>query len=414
MIRRIGRKVKSLFIQPTSIVTQFESLNSERYDIVCFDDFLPKMIGSWRSIEFASYLQSFPNSKLVCLLHFYPEDKALTNAEFSEDRMKFGKKYGVEGIEARVISVNDFRKINIHSRLFYCIFINNLKKIFPIILQHRVPFIFTLYPGGGFKLYDRECEEFLRIINASDLFQGVIVTHPGIKEYLTGRNLIDERKIEFIYSVPVHQADYEPNKDKIYYGDGKRTLDICFVAAKNTAHGEDKGFDVFSTVASRLWKEHPFVRFHVVGNFTKDDLTYEIPDDRVTFYGMQDFAWFEDFYKDKDILLSPVRAHVLSVGSFDGFPTGAAVDAALYGLLLIISDPLGDNFEVKLKDGVEVLIAQSNVHSYVNILKTVIDSPSSIKAIAKNGQMRFTEITNFENQIEKRIKLIASTLSELK
>ena len=55
-------------------------------------------------------------------------------------------------------------------------FLDNLKIFFPIIDRLQMPFVFTLYPGGGFRINDPDSDNYLRKYLSSPLFKKVIVT----------------------------------------------------------------------------------------------------------------------------------------------------------------------------------------------------------------------------------------------
>lgn len=56
---------------------------------------------------------------------------------------------------------------------------------------------------------------------------------------------------------------YEKNR----WGFDKSRLDICFMAHKYTTYGQDKGYNVFVSVATILRQYHEDIYFHVVGPF---------------------------------------------------------------------------------------------------------------------------------------------------
>ena len=105
--------------------------------------------------------------------------------------------------------------------------------------------------------------------------------------------------------------------------------------------GVDKGYDRFIATARILRGRHPEVRFHVVGNFTEEDVEITDLHDCITFYGHRFTPFFPDFTRRMDIILSPNIPFMFKPGAFDGFPTGCCIEAALCGTAVFASDELG-------------------------------------------------------------------------
>ncbi len=382
------------------------------YDLLIIDDFLPNSLGSWRSIEMATYLKIFNNVQLLCLKNYY--FKKIYPINYEEDRKSFLSKYNLNSTKNNIIGIDSPDRINVNARLGYCLFISNLKVSFPLFEKFKIPFLFTLYPGAGFRFYNKESDNFLRNVNDSPLFRGVIVTQQSTFNYLVDREIIPENKIHFIYGVPNQLTEFNLLNPKKFYKKNKSTLDICFVATKYTKFGIDKGFDVFCQVAHRPSKKYNFVKFHVVGGFGKEDVLYSIPKDQINFYSYQYFEFFKDFYCNIDIILSPVKSSVYGEGSFDGFPTGAVTDAGLFNVMMVSSDPLNDNKYPDFKNWEEMIIAESNQYAISDIVEKVIENPLLIEEIATAGKNKLMTLFSRENQIDKRVDLIKEILEESK
>ena len=243
-------------------------------------------------------------------------------------------------------------------------------------------------------------------INESELFKGIIVTQKSVHDYLIERNLISEDKIKFIYGAAYDTKLFEFNSTKKYYKKNKTTLDICFVAGKYSEKGIDKGFDVFSQIAYTLSSKYDFVNFHVVGGFSNSDLLYNIDSSKIKFIPYQQFNFFPDFFNEMDIILSPVKPNVLGIGSFDGFPTAAVLDAALCQVLVITSDPLGDNIYPKFKNGSEIFIANSNRNEIVTIIENLIQNPLIIESVSIAGRKKALNLLSQKNQLNPRVEFL--------
>lgn len=376
---------------------------SDTSNLIIFDDFLPNLLGSWRSCEISNYLKKINGTKLICLLNFYSKDNLLE--DFETDKNKFVEKFHLQNLASSIIPVSG-QQINIKTRLAYCLFYNNLKSIFPILEKFQVPFLFTLFPGGGFVLYNNTCDEFLKKISKSPLLKKVLVTQQCVYDYVVDKNIFNTDQLFLNYGACYPIQEYKLKKEKQFYGKNKATLDICFVAAKYTESGLDKGFDLFCHTAFSLCKKYDFIQFHVVGNFEKADLLFDIPAEKINFYGLQYFDWFADFYFDKDIILSPVRPFILHGGAFDGFPTGAVIDAGFYEVVMISSDPLADNSLAGFENWNEIIITEPNLFSIVKSIEKLIANPQLIEMIGKSGKKKLMGVLSEERQINQRLNII--------
>ena len=411
MLTKAKHRFTSLFKPAKGKKDIFENFyfGTEQSQLTIFDDFLPNLIGSWRGFEIGVYLKTCLNSNLICLLNFYDRENSNVDDKFSNHKESFVRKYNLH--HDSIIPINKEGGININTKHAYCLFFNNLYTVYPLLKKFQIPFSFTLYPGGGFKLYDSVCEKFLVEINSSPLFKGVIVTQAGVKNYLINRGLIDAHRINYIYGAPIEVSSYDSVYEKKYYAKNKPTLDICFVSAKYMKYGLDKGFDIFCEVAFRATKKYDFIRFHVVGGFDRNDLLYDVPEDKIFFYGYQDFDWFKKFYSDIDLIISPVKPFVLSAGAFDGFPTAAVMDAGFLGACMLTSDPLGDNYNVGFKNWEDVVLIDSNANSVMEAIDRLILNPTLIEAIAASGRTKLHQLLSPQIQMVERVNILKQHLT---
>lgn len=393
------------------ITTQFFFNTDEQNTLLIFDDFLPNMLGSWRCAEIVAHLNKFAHSLLVCNIDL---KKGVQSKDFEPNRQKFLTTYGHQINNGAVVSINHYPgKINVNARLAYCLFYNNLLKVYPLLTHYKIPFAFTLYPGGGFKLYNKACEIFLKEIKGSALFKGVFVTQQSVYDYLIERLNFNPATVKFIYGCPVEIENYSISPQKKYYKQNKQTLDICFVAAKYSETGLDKGFEIVCRAASYLSKKYSFIRFHIVGGFTAQDMVYPVDEANISFYGYQYFDWFKQFYIGIDLILSPVKTDVLGIGSFDGFPTAAVIEAGLFGAAIMTADPTGDNIYPAFADNEDFFYIQSNAYSVINKIEALIEDPAIIQKVAHAGNRKITSLFNREVQINTRTEFINSIIKEL-
>src|SRR5262249_20748162 len=152
--------------------------------------------------------------------------------------------------------------------------LHNMDWFLPYIERHDAGVVFTLYPGGGFALDQRDSDERLKRVLRCRKVRQVIVTQHVIHDYLLSRKLCEASRMTFIWGGPPREPiNLLPRETG--YGCGKDTLDICFMAHKYMDRGRDKGFDRFLDTSRHIARANLAARFHVVGGFgsTDGDLT---------------------------------------------------------------------------------------------------------------------------------------------
>lgn len=294
-------------------------------------------------------------------------------------------------------------------------FLNNLLNdnwgYLELLEELKIPFIFNLYPGGGFALNNKQIDEKLHRIFSSPMFKKVIVTQKVTRRYLLDNNFCSEENIEFIYGVVQPQESLNNNiNEKQYYKGGKDTLDICFAAYKYMKEGKDKGYDLFIETAKKLSKKYNNVKFHVVGTFDETDIDISEISEHITFYGSRTTEWFKEFYKDKDIFLSPNRINQLTTGSFDGFPTGCATEAMLNGVVVIATDELSQN--VAFEKGKEIIIVKPNTKELINAIDNLYKNPKEIKQISNSAYKKAQEVYSIDKQVMSRVNILKEEIKK--
>jgi len=252
----------------------------------------------------------------------------------------------------------------------------------------------------------------LRRVLSSSSFRKVIVTQQISYDYLAEQALCPPEQIEFIYGgvLPSHLLA-KKTQVKQRFQDSKSTLDICFVSHRYTQQGTDKGYDIFIEVAKQLSKACKEIVFHVVGPFDVNTIDVVDIEDKILFHGTRYTDFFPDFYANMDIILSPNRPFVLSPGSFDGFPTGACVEAGLCGVAVFCTDPLQQN--IMFKDGVEIVIIQLNVQEICDQVQHFYHKPEELYCLSSQGQQAFRKIFDLSVQMQPRIDLLSSLLKSV-
>ncbi len=368
-------------------------------DIIILDDVFPHPLSAFRLQEYNSYLEYFDKIKIYCNPLSFPalkEDKSIKDIikEYEKAYPQFKGK----------VEKFDFRRI-LNGKLIYTIFLNNAFFYIDTIEKYKIPFVFTLYPGGGFELNNELSDNKLKQIFASPYFKKVIVTQKITYNYLVDNNFCKPSEIEEIYGIvtPLDLLEREYN-DKMHFGRDKSSLDICFVAHRYTEKGVDKGYDVFIEVAHELTRKYPNINFHVVGSFDEDIIDITQIKDKINFYGTQLSQWFDEFYKDKDLILSPNIPFEMFKGQFDGFPTGCCTDAGLHKVAIFCTDELDMNGQ--FENGKEIVIIPHDSGKIVEIIEKYYHNPEKLQEIAETGYLKIKEIYNYENQMVSRIKIL--------
>jgi glycosyltransferase involved in cell wall biosynthesis len=374
-------------------------------DIAVIDNVFPHPLSAFRAEEFYSYLIEFNNSKIYstgeAVGFFGNESLAELFASFKRSFPEHAK------------AIKEFQSDTvINTKLFYFVFLGNAYANIEKVEEFRTPFIFTLYPGGYFGIDNSRSDMMLKRVTASPCFRKVIVTQKITYDYLIKKEFCKPDQIEFIFGVvtPAKQIKVDYGH-KQHFGLDKDTLDICFVAHKYTEKGIDKGYDVFIDVATRLSEKYPNIQFHVVGGFDEDVLDISYLKQRIKFYGTQKTEWFDEFYKDKDIILSPNVPFKIYDGSFDGFPTGSCIDAGLRETAIFCTDELllNSGFFV---DGEEIVIIPHDARQVGDIIESYYQNPEKIKRIAEKGCQKIKELYSFDAQISPRINILKKELEQ--
>lgn len=376
-------------------------------DLLIFDDIFPHPISGFRYEEFKVLLNIFDKSKIVVNpAGYFVVDTPIENHKKHIEEFEVQSKLGNK-IKLR----NGF--VNVNTKLFYCIFLNNISKNLAWLEKYKIAFIFTLYPGGGFKINETFSDEKLAKVFASPMFRKVIVTQRITYDYLIEKNLCCKEKIEFIFGCVVPQISLNKNlTQKKSYLINKATFDICFCAAKYTPRGEDKGYDVFVEFAKTIASMYDFINFHVVGGFSEFDIDVSEIKHKVKFYGYQNFDVLGEIYQNMDVLISPNKAFTLGKGAFDGFPLGTVVEAVLNGVCVLITDELKQNNS--FKDDIDLILIESTQDSIMKHVIDLIENPEKLYSISENGRGKFIEVYSNQIQMEPRITLLQNEIALLK
>lgn len=346
--------------------------------MLIIDDSFPNKLSPFRYREFMYYFENMDEC------YYLRGNNGIY--DFEEEKIKF------QYSNKKIKSFDELDNIKI------CVmtFLNNTYDNLNIIEKYRLPFVFTLYPGGGFIVNDNESDMKLSKIFSSRYFKKVIVTQEYAKEYLINKNLCPAEQIEFIYGVVITDEIINSKIEKKY--DSK--LNIVFVAHKYSEKGLDKGYDLFIDVAQKILEINNNIKFHVVGNWLEDSSKYQ----NIEFYGIKESKWLSEFYERMDIILSPNRPFILSEGSFDGFPTASCTEASLKKVVVMCTDPLKQN--IYFRNMKDIVIIDPNIDDIIDKILLLEKDRVFCKRIANNGYKKSKVIYSDKEQLYKRMDII--------
>ena len=378
-----------------------------KFDLVIIDDFLPNNFSPFRANEFAFLLSHVEHSALFSIIatrlrleYEYAYGHVKNEIEFENYKKDYIEKFQLTNHQIFPF----YNHIKINTGLAYIVFLSNAHYLIDYLEKRKIKFILELYPGGGFQMTEGEPLKKLARVLGSPCLASVIVTMKNTHQYVLEKKLCPLSKIEYKYGgiLPAHFFNL-PDK-AIKYGANKKTIDICFTAAKYMPKGLDKGYDIFIDMAHLLLQKSAIFHFHVVGNYDKGDIEIEPRFlSNVHFYGFLKTDEFIGFYSDKDIFVSPSRPYVLGKGAFDGFPTTACAEAGLNGLCMVVSDPLDLN--VIFEDKIDVIIVENDPAQFANAILGLSKKPDEIYSMGIKGKEKLKTI-NPEDQLDFRLSVI--------
>jgi glycosyltransferase involved in cell wall biosynthesis len=369
-----------------------------KLNIAVLDDMFPQVLSAFRYEEFRSYLDQTVGLEIYSdgsAFSFVGESRSVSDVIESFLRLHPQNRGRVHPLSPTNFPIAD---------AYYAIFLNNIYKYVNAIEQVDRPFAFTLYPGGGFALDEVQSDAKLKRVLGSRCFRYVIATQPVTRNYLLSRGLCRENQLRFIQGGVITRSAFEKPHRKLHFGINKNRLDICFVAARYTLRGEDKGYDLFVDAATRIIRAGLDAHFHVVGPWDETVLNLDDARWRFNFYGFQPTSFFRDFYRRMDLILSPNRPFKLGPGAFDGFPTGCCIEAALHEVVVACTDEL--NLNKQLEDGYDVIIIRPDADDIVEKLLPLLAQPDKFAKIGIRGRVGIARMFARQAQLPPRMNVL--------
>ncbi len=374
---------------------------------VILDDFFPNLLTGFRVAEYNAHLDVFPGLEVRSCV-----------ADFAAEHAAYARQYPGHAARVRPYAASWLAGC----RLAYLNFLNNAVHFLPDLEAHRLPFVLTLYPGGGFGLHEPDSDRKLQRVLASPLLQAVIATQPVTADYLRDFAVRHGLRLPPLHLIPgvVVSPRYflAPPAARIPHptrsGQG---VDICFVAERYMPLAANKGYPEFIEAVGLL-ADQADLRFHIVGGgYSADELDFGHLADRVLYHGRLDTAALQRFYAGMDLIVSPNRPGLLHAGNFDGFPTGCCVEAALCGVAMLVTDPLQQNpgyadgqelFLLDHRDGAEPLAAQ-----IACTVRELAADPQRLARVAQAGAMLTRRLYHPREQIEQRQRVLEAVAERL-
>lgn len=393
VLKRLSKLKRSLF----KLIYLFSKPVKE--DIVFFDSLFPlSRLCDFRNIELVSLLQIIPTFVTYTISYEgRVSGTIMSKKDFKKNRENYQQN------KERIKYLNPYKKYEIN--LAYTMFLSQVYRLLPFFEKNKIPFIFTLYLGGNFGLNNDCSDKQLKEVFASKYFQKVIVTHNVTYDYLLNKKLCCKEKIEFLFGgysqFKIEEIDISK---KQFYNKNKNTFDICFYSFKYSTRGYDKGYDLFIEAAKKLVKnlKNTRYRFHVIGNFDKNDIDISEIQNQIFFHGVRLPDWLKEFNYKVDILLSPIRQFQLYPGNFNGYPAG--YEQSLFGAAIFTTDELNLN-DGNYEDN-EIVHIKLDSDDIVSKIEFYFNNLDKLYQLAENGRLKTQSLFN----LEKRLNAVTNIL----
>lgn len=378
---------------------------TEVANLVVIDSVFPqKQPFAFRNQEINEYIHRVKGFKAYTMYPMRPKDAPFahsygqTEGDYQENKKGYLKFYPDNEPALSYID----KKKKYRFQLAYSFFLGETYSLLSFYEKNKVPFVFVLYPGGLFSLTSPEAESMLREICSSKWFRGVITTQDITKDYLIQKSICNEKSIHNIYGGFVQFHENDVIKKKKYLTD-KKTFDICFVAAKYSERGIDKGYDLFIDCAKKLSRKSDDFVFHVVGGFDESDIDISDIKHRIKFHGYLMPQELSKFYSKMDVFLSPNRPGELYEGNFDGFPLG--IDAGYCGVALFVADEL--NMNSRYQDGVDIEIIPLDTDKITKRIMLYKNKPEKLHELSKRCKHTTQKLFDINTQVNQRLEVFS-------
>ena len=351
-------------------------------DICVLDDFFPNLLTGFRVAEYNAYLAEFEHLQILSNYgHF-----AVHHAQYAAQYPQFAAR--VREFSPQALSGFGLAYLN---------FLNNAVMYLPYLTQAQLPFVMTLFPGGGFGLHEPESDAKLLEVLTSPWLRAVVLTQLITRDYVLDflvRHKLPPISLQVVTGLTLSPTYFDMG-ERVWFGAGKTQMDICFVAEKYMPAGVNKGYPEFIAAAHQLAATDAGLHFHVVGNFDARDVDVQALGERIRFYGRLNTPELKAFFLNMDLIVSPNRPYLLHPGNFDGFPTGCCMEAALCGVAIMATDVLHQNPGYPPGQAIFPLPDEpvEIVPAIVQQVRQLLAAPEQLAHCARQGQ-RLTRVFN--------------------
>lgn len=363
---------------------------------VVLDDFFPDLLTGFRVAEYNAYLDRWPELRVLSAQPRFAACHAQYAARYPQWAARV-RPYEPEALAGATLA--------------YLNFLNNGALFLPALQARTLPFVLTLYPGGGFGLDAEDSDAKLRRVLASPLLRALVTTTPLLARYVARFAQREGLRLPPLAEVPgvVVNPLYFDEAPRPFLGEGKDVADVCFVAEKYMPRGLNKGYPEFVAAAQAVAAADASVRFHVVGSFGADDVDLGALAPRLRFHGTLATAELRRFLLGMDAIVAPSRPFTLHAGNFDGFPTGACVEAAACGVAVLAADPLSQN--TLFDDGRDLVLVDNEPPAIAAALTSLLREPARLRAIALAGREVVRRHYAPQVQVGRRIAVLERELA---
>ncbi len=384
-------------------------------NLLIIDNFEPSfLLTGFRTKEFNFLLNKIPNTKLLTMSNrIYKLSDIKKRLKTQEivwpEPMNYSSWKNNKKTYSNYFDIDSKKLIFMQNRQYkangaYIMFLYNAYLSLKFLEQNNIPFVFTLFPGGGLRLNHEFSDKMMKDVFSSPMFRGCFVPQKIIYDYILKKKFTTKDKLFFEYSGGFFQFIEKDVLPKKYYKNDKNTFDICFVAYRYMKKGLDKGFDLALYSLKELIKKYPFVHLHCVGTNTLEDFDENFLDIKhnIHFYGSQKSEFFPSFFQRMDMALAPNRINVLDKGAFDGFPL--MPEAGYFGIPIFCTDELGLNYNYIDKE--DLVIIKPDICDICTKIEYYLNNQDELKKIGNNGKTKIQKYFNLKKQQKDRLNFI--------
>jgi glycosyltransferase involved in cell wall biosynthesis len=362
--------------------------------VAILDDLFPWKGSGFRFAEYDYYLKNLSDVKVYSTLNSLGFVGQLENKQRILSEVSYGEKFR---------AVSNFEELPEMSA-YYCVFLHNVPSIIQLAERDNAPFAFTLYPGGGFELFNENVYQKLESIFKHPLFHAVVVTQPETLKVVQNLECPPE-KIKYVFGVVSDCKKINRlSLTKLY--SRKRIKHIVWAAHKYDDLGLDKGLDLFVRMADELVSEQSKIKFHVIGPWREAIATLSCYPDSFIVHEILPIEKLGSFFAKMDVAVFPTRRNINSYGRFDGFPTATMVQAAMAGAITISTNPLGQS--TPLVSNVHYLEIEESLESLNSAIHKILEVPSYARNLAHSSRDQFYKIFGTQAQLAPRLEVLRS------